>query len=117
MLKAIFMTSAKTLGLPLLFTFSLIACKDGDSDPLAGTHYGEEGAFGAGKARTYVTNDDNGNPLEVGLIVDEASFEAFASSSTDTYISLDYPAEAERTPFRHQFAGYAPHGHEPVTIY
>ena len=35
----------------------------------------------------------------------------------DDEVSLDFPAEAGRTPFKHQFMGFAPHGHEPVMIY
>jgi len=107
----------KALAFFLFGSLLVASCKDDATDPLAGTYVGEEAAFGSGKARTYVTNDDNGDPVEIGLVIDEASFKGFASLSSDVYLSLDYPKQAERTPFKHQFVGYAPHGHEPVNVY
>ncbi|MEQ1745999.1 MAG: hypothetical protein ABMA02_11265 [Saprospiraceae bacterium] len=113
-MKQSFQVSFQFIFLFVFASFLATSCKD---HPLAGTHVGEEAAFGMGKARTYITNDDNGDPIEVGVVIDEDAFKGFAVASTDSYLSLDYPAAAERTPFKHQFMGYAPHGHEPVMVY
>ena len=101
----------------LLTSLAIVSCKDDSTNPLSGTHVGEESAFASGKARTYVTNDENGDPLEVGMVIDEAAFNSLKSSTTDAYLSLEYPKQAERTTFKHQFMGYAPHGHEPAMVY
>lgn len=98
-----------------LLMLAFTAC-DKD-DPWAGTFTGEEAAFGFGKARTYVINDKDGNPIEVGVTMDAAAFDNFNNMSGDSDASLDYPTEAGKTPFKHQFMSFAPHGHEPVMIY
>jgi Domain of unknown function (DUF5602) len=86
-------------------------------DPWAGTFTGQESAFGSGKAHTYIVNDDDGNPIEIGIAMDEAAFDNFNNMSGDAEASLDYPEEAGKTPFKHQFMGFAAHGHEPAMIY
>jgi hypothetical protein len=98
-----------------LLALSFSACDK--KDPWAGTFKGEEATFGFGKAYTYVTNDNDGNPLEVGIAMDEAAFNNFNDMSGDAEVSLDYPEQAGETPFKHQFMGYAAHGHEPVMVY
>lgn len=105
----------KTILLVSAISLALFSC-DKD-DPWAGTHTGEESNFGMGKARTYITNDKDGNPVEIGVILTEAAFDNFTELSGDEEVSLDYPAEAGRTPFKHQFMGFAAHGHEPIGIY
>jgi hypothetical protein len=108
-------TVFKTLAATSMLALSLAACKK--DDPWAGTFTGEEASFGFGKARTYVTNDADGNPVEIGVIMDAMAFDNFSELSGDADVSLDYPAEAGKTPFVHQYMGFAPHGHEPVNIY
>lgn len=100
----------------VLAALSFAACKK--DDPLAGTFNGTQTNFGSGKAWTYINNDDDGNPVEIGLIVDEAAFNSLDETTSDIALSLAYPKEAtERTPFVHQFVGWNPHGHEPLGIY
>jgi hypothetical protein len=94
---------------------SVSACHS--DDPWAGTFKGQEASFGFGKAYTYVTNDGDGDPIEIGIAMDEAAFNNFNEMSGDHEVSLDYPAEAGKTPFKHQFMGFASHGHEPTAIY
>lgn len=105
----------RNLAVLVALVLSISACDK--KDPWAGTFIGEEGTFGFGKAHTYVINDNDGNPVEVGVSMDKAAFDNFNEMSGDTEVSLDYPAEAGETPFKHQFMGYASHGHEPVPIY
>ena len=90
------------------------ACKDDDQ---SGTFKGEEGVYGFGKAYTYIIQNENGIPTELGISIDDAAFDNLSATSGDLYLSLDYPKEASKTPFLHQYMGYAPHGHEPVGIY
>ena len=108
-------TTAKALATLFVLSFGFSAC-DKDN-PLSGTFVGEEASFGFGKAHTYITNDGNGNPFEIGIVMNEAAFDNFTEMSGDDEVSLDYPAEASKTPFKHQFMGFASHGHEPVMIY
>ena len=110
-IPSIFKTVFTLLVLSLAFT----AC-DKKSE-LAGTFVGEEATFGFGKAYTYVINDDDGLPIELGVAVDAAAFDNFNEMSGDTDVSIDFPAAASSTPFKHQYMGYAPHGHEPLMIY
>lgn len=103
-------TSLCLISLTLLFQ----SCKDDDK---SGTFKGEEATFGFGKAYSYIINDEDGNPVEIGISLDNAAFDNLDNTSGDIYLSLDYPKEASKTPFLHQYMGYAPHGHEPVGIY
>jgi hypothetical protein len=98
-----------------LITTLLFSCKK--DDPLAGTFTSAKASFGSGKAWVYVQNDNDGNPLEVGVTMDEAAFNAFDANFNDLSIAMDYPKEAERTPFKHQFIGWNSNGHEPTGIY
>lgn len=96
-------------------TLALAACKK--DDPLAGTFTGTSKAFSSGKAWTYVQNDDDGNPVEIGIILDEAGYNSLTGSG-DIGVSLDFPTQAsERTPILHGLFDYAPHGHEPAMVY
>jgi len=108
-------TILKSLLLLSVFTIGFSSCKK--DDPWAGTFRGEEASFGLGKAHTYITNDERGNPVEIGVVMTEAAFDNFTEISGDDEVSLDYPEEAGKTPFKHQFMGFAAHGHEPVMIY
>ena len=110
-------TTSKSIAAMLLLILGMSACKEDQKDPWAGTFVGEEATFGFGKARAYITNSEDGLPMEIGVVMDEAAFDNFTELSGDTEVSLDYPAEAGKTPFKHQFMGFAAHGHEPVTIY
>ena len=76
----------KTLFLVSSLSFTLFSC-DKD-DPWAGTHTGEESNFGMGKARTYITNDKDGNPVEIGVILTQAAFDNFTELSGDEEVSL-----------------------------
>ncbi|HAD15208.1 MAG TPA: hypothetical protein DCF33_22510 [Saprospirales bacterium] len=98
-----------------MLCFTLISC-DKD-DPWAGTYISEYTNFGMGKAHTYITNDRDGNPVEIGIILDKAAFDNFTELSGDDELSIDFPEEAGKTPFKHQYIGFAAHGHEPVGIY
>lgn len=105
----------KTLTGIFFLSLGLMACDK--NDPWAGTFTGEETAFGFGKARAYIINDNDGDPIEIGVAMDEAAFNNFSEMSGDAEASLDYPEEAGRTPFKHQYMGFASHGHEPTPIY
>lgn len=109
------MTIQKVLAAFFALAIAFSACDK--NDPWAGTFVGEEATFGFGKASAYVTNDDDGNPIEIGVVMDEAAFDNFTELSGDAEVSLDYPEQAGKTPFKHQFMGFAAHGHEPVAIY
>ncbi|MFN0217048.1 MAG: hypothetical protein ACKVT2_22550 [Saprospiraceae bacterium] len=96
-------------------SLGLFACSE--EEQLGGEFRGVETAFGFGKAYTYVINDDNGDPLEIGVALDKNAFDNFTSMSGDEDLSLDFPEAAGNTPFKHQYMAFAGHGHEPMGIY
>lgn len=106
---------SKALAAFFVLSLGLMAC-DKD-DPWAGTFVSEQETFGFGKAHTYVTNDKDGNPIEIGVIMNADAFDNFTEMSGDAEVSIDYPEEAGKTPFKHQFMGFAAHGHEPLAFY
>jgi hypothetical protein len=106
----------KTLSALLLASLGIFACGEKEN-PLSGEFKGDETTFGFGKAYTYIINDGDGNPSEIGVAIDADAFDNFTELSGDAEVSLNYPAEASQTPFKHQFMGFAAHGHEPVGIY
>lgn len=89
----------------------LASCKDDDPETLLG----ESQAIGTGMATAYLINDADGDPLEIGVKMSLATY----TSLTDEYesLSLDYPANGNRTPFVHAMFDWAPFGHDPADIY
>lgn len=111
-LKSIFQSIFAMLALAIF----AVSCSEKDN-PLAGEFKGEEATFGFGKVYTYVINDEDGNPQEIGVAMNDAAFDNFSQMSGDDQVSIDFPKEADQTPFKHQFMGFASHGHEPLMFY
>lgn len=99
----------------LAFACALIipACKKDES----GTYTGETVNYQGNELSTYVSTDEDGHPKEVGFNIPEAAFNSFDALSGDVEWSLDFPSINNETPFLHMYAGYNPHGHEPMGIY
>ncbi len=85
------------------------------------TIVGETKPLGAGQARSWVRLDQSGNPTAVGVTFSENALETLPkeppAGAEGVGISLELPAQASRTAFRHIGLDYNPHGHEPVKIY
>ncbi len=89
------------------------ACKKDKS----GTHLGETVDYQGSTLSTYISTDEDGHPKEIGFSIPEAAFNSFDALTGDTDWSLDFPTGDNETPFIHMWAGYNPHGHEPMGIY
>lgn len=89
------------------------ACKKDKS----GTQIGEKTNYQGSTLSTYITTDEDGHPVEMGFTIPEAAFNSFDALSADVDWSLDFPTGDNETPFVHMWAGYNPHGHEPLGIY
>jgi hypothetical protein len=113
------MKTAQLLALPLLaLTLQLTGCKHDENNALPDptvTHYGQPVAMGKGTVRSFVKLDANGNPDEVGIAVSEAALNSLPSDMAEAILEL--PAEGSKTPFKHAYVTYMPHGHEPDGIY
>ncbi|MCB0684451.1 MAG: DUF5602 domain-containing protein [Saprospiraceae bacterium] len=103
----------KTILLLLLGIAALPGCKDDKT--LAGTFLGEKTALGDGTVQTYLVRDDDGQPVEAGVILTETAFASLPHE--ETALSLDFPKEAESTLVQHMGFDWNPHGHEPAGVY
>ncbi len=110
---------ATTLSVRLctLFTFSGLLLAGACKDDKSGTFLGETVTYQGSTLSTYVTTDEDGHPTEIGFTIPDAAYNSFDALSGDVEWSLDLPTTNNQTPFLHVFAGYAPHGHEPMGIY
>lgn len=97
----------------LAVLLSLTACKKDKS----GTTLGETVNYQGSTLSTYITTDEDGHPQEIGFTIPEAAFTSFDALTADVDWSLDFPTGDNETPFVHMWAGYNPHGHEPLGIY
>jgi hypothetical protein len=93
------------------------------SDVPSFRQYGDAVAIGNGRARTYVTHDLAGAPMEIGIALDEQAMEGLptagsghhgAGGMTHTFL-LELPGETE--PFRFVELNWNPAGHEPDGVY
>jgi hypothetical protein len=112
------MKTTHLLTLPLLaVTLQLTGCKHDNTDTPNPTapHYGQSVTLGKGTARSFVKLDATGNPDEVGIAVSEAAINSLPADMAELVMEL--PAEGSKTPFRHMYVTYMPHGHEPDGVY
>lgn len=101
--------------LTMVGLMSVTACKKDDDK--SGTYAGEKTNYLGSDLSTYLTTDADGNPEEIGFTIPESAFNSFDALTGDVDWSLDFPTEHNSTPFVHMWAGYNPHGHEPMGIY
>lgn len=112
------MKTTHFLALPLLaITLQLSSCKKDNNDTPNPTdpHYGQSVSLGNGAARTFVKLDASGNPDEIGISVSEAALNSLPADMAE--LVLELPAEGNKTPFKHAYVTYMPHGHEPDGVY
>ena len=118
------MKTIKLIGSGLiLLSVCIYGCKKEDQ---AGTFYGPTEAVGAGTAKTFVELDKDGNPLMVGIEIDAGALNDLPDSimsggsyrlSHYTEYALQFPSEADATPFKHVTLDWNPFGHEPPGLY
>lgn len=87
----------------------------------AGTFVGATRPLGSGTVRSWVTLDEAGKPVAVGLTFSESAFKTVPAELPRGQESLELdlllPKEASATAFNHIGFGWNPKGHEPENIY
>jgi hypothetical protein len=72
--------------------------------------------FGSGAAETWITLDDQGQPLEIGLGISETGVAAI-TEYPDIALSLPLPPEAAPTGFEHVLLNWNSEGHPPHGVF
>jgi hypothetical protein len=85
------------------------------------TIVGETKPLGDGQVRAWVRLDASGNPTAIGLTFNEEALSGLPKEPPPGMegmeLSLNLPAEAKATAFKHIMVNYNPHGHPPEKIY
>ncbi|MDN3687265.1 DUF5602 domain-containing protein [Cyclobacterium jeungdonense] len=91
------------------------------------TYYGPAVAMGNGKAQTFITINKGGSPTAMGVALNEKALENLPSGDEGTHPGvsharsfesiLQFPKQAEITPYKFMTIDWAPEGHEPEGIY
>ncbi len=105
----------KPLAMLALSFFLLAGCDTADTGKGPRTHYGPAVPVGNGTARAFVTTDDAGAPVTLGLALSETALEGLPDK--EAAFELDLPARVSVPPFDHATLDWNPHGHEPDAVY
>jgi len=91
------------------------------------TYYGPAVALGNGKAQTFITINKGGRPSALGVALNEKALENLpagheghnnrANHAPSFEYVLQFPKQAETTPFKFMTLDWAPQGHGPEGIY
>lgn len=109
------MNSVKKLSLILLLV-GMVLIAAGCVATKSGTFVGEKKPLGNGMVRSWVTLDDKGNPLAIGVTFSEASLSGLPNANSTEYM-LALPEKASTTAFNHIGFNWNPKGHIPPGIY
>ncbi len=99
---------------------------DHDAARKTTTHYGPSRPMGGGVVRTYVTTDKDGKPTAVGVVLSEKALTnlpgghdhgGHGGHDHGNSQVLEFPKQAELTPFRGMTLDWNPNGHDPHPIY
>jgi hypothetical protein len=80
------------------------------------TYRSSPAEFGSGTAETWITFDDHGKPVEIGLGISETGLAAITEYS-DVALSLPLPPQAAATGFEHVLLNWNPLGHGPMHVF
>jgi hypothetical protein len=91
------------------------------------TYYGPAIPLGNGKAQTFITINSGGKPSAMGVALSEKSLENLPAgheghqhrTNHEPYFEyiLQFPKQAEITPYKFMTIDWAPEGHKPAGIY
>lgn len=91
------------------------------SDAKEKTIVGVTKPMGKGEVRSWVSLDKSGNPTAIGLTFSEGALSGLPAEpppgAEGTELSLDLPAQASATAFKHIMLNWNPHGHPPAKVY
>jgi hypothetical protein len=114
----------KTFAFLTLLSLTFFSCKKDHNDQPNKTFKGPELQFQHGKAWTWYEEDGSGKPVNLAVTVDSLAMHSLDTSHAENpghhhtnMISLVFPSQASKTPFRHFGLDWNPHGHEPEGIY
>lgn len=98
-------------------TLLMSSCrKDTEIIPDDNNFFGNSIPVGNGNARSFLTNANDHEQMELGFTLDAASLEGLSQHESNYLIDL--PEEARRlTPYKHISLDWTPHGHEPNGVY
>ena len=112
-----YFNATRTLSLLLLSTALLSGCGSTEptDDPVTkgGTFTGGDRRIGNGEARAFVMLDDDGNPTEIGVRIDQDALAGLPYNllgERSRIYELALPAQADSTPFRHVTIDWYPQG-------
>jgi uncharacterized protein len=84
----------------------------------SGTFTSPSQNLGNGTVKTYVTTDQGGIPVEVGLRLSESALDGLPANTPPTdMLMLDLPDQAAATAFDHVMMNWNPQGHDPVVLF
>lgn len=85
---------------------------------VTGTFTSPSQDLGNGTVKTYVTTDEGGVPVEVGLRLSESALDGLPENTPPTdMLMLDLPDQAAATAFDHVMINWNPQGHDPVALF
>lgn len=102
-----------------LSLLSLHSCKKDDNTP-EHVFKGTPATLGNGRAWSWVENDDQNHPVNVGITFDKAAFENLPSddhAGHELEYTLTLPSQKAITIFDHVAINWNPHGHPPEHVY
>lgn len=104
-------------GIAILLSIVITSCNTNTTTPSkAGTFTGDSVSVGNGKAKSWVTLDDNGNPMAVGVNFGETSLQNLTDTGGVEF-TLAIPSQGAATGLNHIGFNWNPRGHEPRGIY
>lgn len=93
----------------------LTSCEKDDVDNGPQTYVGPSVSLGDGTASTFIVEDVNGDPVELGVRISESAL----NNLPDEMLAfvLELPGEAKTDFYTHVLLDWNPHGHEPPGLY
>ncbi len=83
----------------------------------SGTFVGETKPLGDGMVRSWVTLDNDGKPLAIGVTFIETALSGLPTTLPTTEYQLALPQQASAMPFKHIVVNWNPQGHVPPGVY
>jgi Domain of unknown function (DUF5602) len=101
---------------------ALSACSDDTTSPATATTYGTAQVLGQGSARTFITRDNSGRIVKLGIALSESAMQALPMTPmpgmpSAAMLNLALPAAATNTGIDHVMLDWNPSGHEPAHVY
>ncbi|PHN05165.1 DUF5602 domain-containing protein [Flavilitoribacter nigricans] len=115
-MKSILKISVLTCLVINLFLFPSCKEEDPGQADLSGTVYSDPQSLGNGEVRSYVTKDESGTPVSIGIEFNEAALENLPTGHAHGY-SLLFELPEAVPPFNHISFDWNEHGHEPPGVY